>query len=462
MTLRFLGMSFTFRAADNPDQFDASPYTSGTFIRYLCYDDEGDDMGMGIIFVQEVLAKRGEEFAGVVVDGINCGVEVKDNRAWMKDQKGKIVYHLCECAAGDCKVKVKLKEPKMKGATVIHVDVRTALGQKDVAAIKWAAIPTALEEELKKSKRKATRLDGGERAPERDVAGRAEELRAHRGDLEEELEKLSNRISGSNNKDPAVQERLNALRDKLGKHRKDAVRGAKGEEAPVAKRVRLGEIIKSRSDAVNQPRRSSASREEEVDLVDVKGETDQTDVKAFRKQIIKALGGKPGGDGVDESSSGEEEGGLMDRSRHVNLIRTWKSRPGQLTLKTLSRMQDTLGVHQLPHHNTSDVGAPIATAYVHQVMRTQFPGEKMTLRNWRELLTLSQVMDLCLAGKVESGMDMMAQRIKAIERSLVDGSWNQARWMELIPTGDALLASRSEAKAAHRAEAEERRRAPQK
>jgi len=147
----------------------------------------------------------------------------------------------------------------------------------------------------------------------------------------------------------------------------------------------------------------------------------------------------------------------MDRSRHVNLIKTWKSRPGQLTLKTLGRMQDTLGVHQLPHQTASDAGAPIATAYVHQVMRTQFPGDKMTLRNWRELLTLSQVMDLCLSGKVDSGLDMVAQRMKAIERSLVDGNWNQARWMELIPTGDALLASRMESKAAQRAEQEERR-----
>ena len=121
-------------------------------------------------------------------------------------------------------------------------------------------------------------LDGGERAPDRVVAGRAEELTAHRGDLEEELEKLSKRISGSNNKDPAVQERFNALRDKLGKHRKDAVRGAKGEEAPVAKRVRLGEIIKSCSDAVNQPRRSSASHEDEVDLVAVLHSEDRKSV----------------------------------------------------------------------------------------------------------------------------------------------------------------------------------------
>lgn len=195
-----------------------------------------------------------------------------------------------------------------------------------------------------------------------------------------------------------------------------------------------------------------------MEVDEVKTEGDEGEIKAFRKQIVKALGLKSVGAVADDSSSGEDEGGLMDRSRHVNLIKTWKSRPGQLTLKTLGRMQDTLGVHQLPHQNTSDAGAPIATAYVHQVMRTQFPGDKMTLRNWRELLTLSQVMDLCLAGKVESGLDMVAQRIKAIERSLVDGSWNQARWMELIPTGDALLASRVETKAAHRAEAEERRR----
>ena len=55
-------------------------------------------------------------------------------------------------------------------------------------------------------------------------------------------------------------------------------------------------------------------------------------------------------------------------------------------------------------------------------MRTQFPGDLMTLRNWRELLTLSQVMDLYLSGKVASELDMVAQRLKAIERSLVDGS----------------------------------------
>ena len=147
----------------------------------------------------------------------------------------------------------------------------------------------------------------------------------------------------------------------------------------------------------------------------------------------------------------------MVRSLHVNLIKTWKSRPGQLTMQTVGRMQIALGVHQLPHPSISDADAPIATVYVPQVMRTQLPGDKMTLQNWRELLTLSQVMGLCLSGEVGSRMDMGVRRMRAIEWSLVDRRGNQVRWTELIPTGDTLLSSRMELKAAHRAEQEERR-----
>ena len=74
-------MSFTFRATENPDQVFASPYISGTFVCYVGYDDEGHYMGKGVFYVQGVLVERGEEFGGVLVDGINCGVEDKDNRA---------------------------------------------------------------------------------------------------------------------------------------------------------------------------------------------------------------------------------------------------------------------------------------------------------------------------------------------------------------------------------------------
>ena len=60
----------------------------------MCYDDDGDDMGKGVICVQEALSERGKEFPGVVVDGINCGCEDAVYRSWVKVQKGKIIYHL--------------------------------------------------------------------------------------------------------------------------------------------------------------------------------------------------------------------------------------------------------------------------------------------------------------------------------------------------------------------------------
>jgi hypothetical protein len=460
-------MSFTFRAGDNPQQFDASPYAVGTFFRFQGYDDEYDPMGKCVLYVQEVLAERGVEFAGALLDCVFCGSDDADYVKWVKAQKGKIVYHLCECAAGDCKVKIKAKKTEWKGKAVIHVDVRTALTQDEVKKIKWAIIPDTLKEVLRREQREPPQVGGGGRRPsipageevERRQADVDVDLRSTRGDLEEELERLSRRMATSGGRDSNVQERLQALREKLGKHRQDKLgTNGKGPPASSAKRPRLGDIVGSRIEAVRSNARSSGSVREKEEVGEDRVEPETGDeLKTFRKQMIRALAGKKHGEAADDSSSGEDEGGLMDRSRHVNLIKTWKSRPGQLTLKTLGRMQDTLGVHQLPHQTASDAGAPIATAYVHQVMRTQFPGDKMTLRNWRELLTLSQVMDLCLSGKVDSGLDMVAQRMKAIERSLVDGNWNQARWMELIPTGDALLASRMESKAAHRAEQEERR-----
>eukprot|EP00973_Karenia_brevis_P011721 1585919-Karenia_brevis.AAC.1 len=61
----------------------------------------------------------------------------------------------------------------------------------------------------------------------------------------------------------------------------------------------------------------------------------------------------------------------------------------------------------------------------------------MGLRNSREAITLASCMDALLRGNQAGALDILAQRLKALERSIVDQNWNVARWMELIPTGDA-------------------------
>ena len=53
-------------------------------------------------------------------------------------------------------------------------------------------------------------------------------------------------------------------------------------------------------------------------------------------------------------------------------------------------------------------------------------------------------------------MDVMMQRVKALERYLVDDNWSVARWFELIPTGDSQLTPRDEAVSAYRLEKSER------
>ena len=51
-------------------------------------------------------------------------------------------------------------------------------------------------------------------------------------------------------------------------------------------------------------------------------------------------------------------------------------------------------------------------------------------------------------------MDVLAQRVKALERAQADGHWDAAQWMELIPTGAVQLIPRRENRQALR-EAEE-------
>ena len=160
---------------------------------------------------------------------------------------------------------------------------------------------------------------------------------------------------------------------------------------------------------------------------------------------------------ADSDESGEDEGGPGNgRSRHVDILKTWRKHPGRLSADTLQLMARLLGT--LATSDFSDAAyAPIVQAYVHQIMFNEFPRQKMGLRNSREIETLSLIADLLLRGEEAAGLDVVMQRLKALERSLVDENWTVARWYELIPTGEAQLTSRAEATAALKLEESERK-----
>ncbi len=64
------------------------------------------------------------------------------------------------------------------------------------------------------------------------------------------------------------------------------------------------------------------------------------------------------------------------------------------------------------------------------------------VRDIREVLTLAQVMDHVNRDELAQAMDVLAQRVIAIQTKRKGGSWEKAEALELIPSGSA-LATRS-------------------
>ena len=133
----------------------------------------------------------------------------------------------------------------------------------------------------------------------------------------------------------------------------------------------------------------------------------------------------------------------------------WKRQPGALSSAALEAMETAVGDPQTPCGSGAEL-RPIALAYLHGVVFAQHPLEKMGLRNNRELVTWCSLIDCLLRGEIASAMDVAAQRVGALEKSLVDNNWQVARWLELIPTSDAVLTTRTELRTAQRPDVLER------
>ena len=83
-------------------------------------------------------------------------------------------------------------------------------------------------------------------------------------------------------------------------------------------------------------------------------------------------------------------------------------------------------------------------AYISQVVLTQHPPGAIGVRNHRELLTLGRAIDMLIQGQLGELGDLLMQRLKAVETSLVDQGWHSARHQELIPPHAASLTTEAE------------------
>ena len=100
--------------------------------------------------------------------------------------------------------------------------------------------------------------------------------------------------------------------------------------------------------------------------------------------------------------------------------------------------------------------APIVAAFVNTVLFAKH-SKSIPERSGREISTLALAMDCMLRGEVPKALDVMTQRLKALERSALDDGRATARWQELIPTSAALLTDRMEVRAGQSSERAEKK-----
>ena len=51
----------------------------------------------------------------------------------------------------------------------------------------------------------------------------------------------------------------------------------------------------------------------------------------------------------------------------------------------------------------------------------------------RQMRTLAAAVDALCKGDTLSALDLLVQRMKALETNIDDGSWANAQWLELLP-----------------------------
>eukprot|EP00971_Amphidinium_carterae_P349809 6491237-Amphidinium_carterae.2 len=158
--------------------------------------------------------------------------------------------------------------------------------------------------------------------------------------------------------------------------------------------------------------------------------------------LLKALARK----GVDSEASDEDdpEGGRPQKVA--------RSSPGKLAHAYLTEMYNQSHV-SLGLGNLGEPDFPrVASFYLTTVLTRRLPNFTQNMRNWREAQTLAGILDCLSAGEVCQAMDIVAQRLKALELATTQGHWQQARWLELLSIDTTGALQPGEVRAAQRRE----------
>lgn len=250
-----------------------------------------------------------------------------------------------------------------------------------------------------------------------------------------------------------------------GRERKES------EDRAKKKRKRKERKEKEEGRNAKSPKRAGAEKEvgqKELDVI-FAGTGLDPEVKQRRRMMRRAkkVGRKKGKKKKrrDSSSSGSSSGttssssptvdsqaeGLFDEEMKLKQI--WRKCPGILTYRALSEARHSLVTGAGTIWEVDKAAVP--PLFV-QYGRTQLlPSMGPVVQ--QECLTLTMALDCLLQGHVARGMDVLAQRVKALETIARGGHWTVARQLELVNTESQGMSEQGESPAAARAAREQER-----
>ena len=131
-----------------------------------------------------------------------------------------------------------------------------------------------------------------------------------------------------------------------------------------------------------------------------------------------------------------------------NLLERSRPLPGRLLAEALSSMRSFLG----PRLEADVSDQPRVLAYLETVFNQRYGKDAVGLRTSQEMRTIAEAVDALVEEDVLRPGDLLIQRFKALETSVIDDTWLRARHQELILEECVGLASAAERQAISRLE----------
>ena len=155
-------------------------------------------------------------------------------------------------------------------------------------------------------------------------------------------------------------------------------------------------------------------------------------------------------------SSSSVKGSSVSGHRSGGVQATAASQPGALFLSGLQNMARYLTPRSgtaSGSHERGDDDTTLSVSAVTWLLTIYYatnPPASLGIRNSREMRTICECIDALLDGRLAHLGDLLMQRLKALQTAHQEGSWETARFLELIPPGDVVLPSEGERRSALR------------